>query len=178
MSIFDIVLIGLLAFGAFKGYRKGFLLEAVAILSFVLAIIGGFKLLHWVMSLLDERFEINGELLPYISFILIFIAIVIAVNFIGKFLKKILDMTLLGSIDNLAGALLAVLKWAFGISIVLWLSNSFGISLQGSWTEGSLLYPYLLTLAPQLVDIISQVMPFASDLFDTIQELLKGDSSA
>ena len=62
MSVFDVVIIGLLVFGAFKGYRKGFLLEAVAILSFVLAIIGGFRLLHWGMSVLDERFDINGEL--------------------------------------------------------------------------------------------------------------------
>lgn len=178
MNLFDVVLFGLLAFGAFKGYRKGFLLEAVAILSFVLAIIGGFKLLHWGMSVLDERFDINGELLPYMSFILIFIVIVVAVNFVGRFLKKILDMTLLGSVDNLAGALLAVLKWAFGISIILWLSNSFGISLQGEWTEGSLLYPYLLTLAPQLVDLVSGVMPFASNLFDMIQDLLQGDSTA
>lgn len=177
MSIFDVVIIGLFAFGAFKGYRKGFLLEAVAILSFVLAIIGGFKLLHWGMSILDERFNINGELLPYLSFILIFIVIVVLVNFIGRFLKKILDMTLLGSVDNLAGALLAVLKWAFGISIILWLTNSFGISLQGDWTENSLLYPYLLTLAPRLVDLVSGVLPFATDLFDTIQELLKSDPS-
>ncbi|MEM6359566.1 MAG: CvpA family protein [Bacteroidota bacterium] len=178
MSVFDVVIIGLLVFGAFKGYRKGFLLEAVAILSFVLAIIGGFRLLHWGMSVLDERFDINGELLPYLSFILIFIVIVVGVNYIGRFLKKIIDMTLLGSVDNLAGAFLAVLKWAFGISIILWLSNSFGIDIQGNWTSDSILYPYLLSLAPRIVDIVSNVLPFASDLFDTIQDLLKSDSSS
>ncbi|MEM1406217.1 MAG: CvpA family protein [Bacteroidota bacterium] len=178
MNIFDVVIIGFLVFGAFKGYRKGFLLEAIAILSFILAIIGGFRLLHWGMSVLDEHFDINGELLPYLSFLLIFIVIVVGMNFIGRFLKKIIDMTLLGSVDNLAGALLAVLKWAFGISVILWLSNSFGMALQGTWTSDSILYPYLLTLAPRIVDMVSNVMPFASDLFETIQDLLKSDSSA
>ncbi len=178
MSIFDIVIIGLLAFGAFKGYRKGFLLEVVAILSFILAIIGGFKLLHWGMSILSDRFEINGELLPYIAFLLIFIVIVLAVNFLGKVLKRIVDMTLLGSLDNVAGACLAILKWGFGISIILWLSNSFGISPSDDWTEDSLLFPYLLTLAPRLVDLVSGVLPFATDLFDTIQELLSSDPAS
>ncbi|MEM7107232.1 MAG: CvpA family protein [Bacteroidota bacterium] len=177
MSIFDIVLISLLAFAAFKGYRRGFLLEAVAILAFVLAVIGGFRLMHWGMSVLSEHFTLTAELLPYISFLLIFISVVIAVNLLGNFLKRILDMTLLGSIDNIAGALLAVLKWAFGISILLWLSHSFGVSFQGSWTEGSLLFPYFLTLSPRLVDLVSEVLPFARDLFDSIQELLESDST-
>ncbi|MEM6523093.1 MAG: CvpA family protein [Bacteroidota bacterium] len=175
MSLFDLVLVGLLAFGAYKGFRKGFLLEAIAVLSFVLAIIGGFRLMHWGMSVLSERFDLNGQILPYISFLLIFVSIVIAVNLLGKFLKTILDMTLLGSIDNLAGALLAILKWAFGISILLWLSNSFGISVEGSWTNNSLILPYLLTLAPKVVDLVSEVLPFASDLFDSITELVKSD---
>ncbi len=178
MNTLDIVLLALLLFGAFKGYQKGFLLEAVAILSFLLGIIGGFKLLHWGMSVLDERFDINGELLPYLSFILIFISIVILVNLLGKVVKRIVDMTLLGSVDNLAGALLAVFKWAFGISVVFWLSNSFGLNMPSSWTEGSFLYSYLLTFAPQMVEVISGVLPFADDLFQKIRELLQGDPNS
>ena len=88
--------------------------------------------MHWGMDILDQYFDISGDLLPYISFIVIFIVIILVVNLIGKIFKKIIDLTLLGALDNAAGAMLSVLKWAFGISIILWLSSSFGLELDAS----------------------------------------------
>ena len=46
-----------LVFGAVMGFRKGFLLEIVGILAFVLGIIGGFKLMELGMTYLDDYFE-------------------------------------------------------------------------------------------------------------------------
>ena len=147
----------------------------IAVAAFILAVIGGFKLLHWGMDLLGRYLNLHGEILPYVSFLLIFIAIILIVNMLGKFLKKIIDMTLLGPVDSIAGALVSMVKWAFGISIIFWLSNSFGLAFPGSWADQSILYPYLLTFAPQVVDLLSGVLPFTDDLFQMIRELLQGD---
>ncbi|UII27876.1 CvpA family protein [Fulvivirga maritima] len=175
MSIIDIVLLGFILFGAYKGYSKGFLLEIITVLAFVLAVIGGLKLLHEGMSFLESNFNLSGELLPYISFVLIFILIVFLVHMLGKGLKKILDLTLLGSLDNLAGAVLGILKWTFGLSVILWLSTSFGLELPDKWMVNSVVYPYVLIFAPTMVEYCSVIVPFAHDLFDTIKEMLEGD---
>ena len=145
------------------------------ILAFVLAVIGGFKLLHLGMAFLNAQFNIDGQWLPYLSFLIIFICIILIINLLGKFLKKILNMTLLGSVDNIAGAIVAVLKWSFGISVLFWLTNSFGIQPPDSWTNQSVLYPFLITWAPQLVEYFSFVVPFAEDLFQMVRELLQND---
>ncbi|MBL6449731.1 CvpA family protein [Fulvivirga sp. 29W222] len=178
MNTLDIILLVPLAYGAYRGFKKGFLLEVIAILAFVLAVIGGFKLLHLGMNFLDQHFNISGELLPYVAFILIFIVIILLVNLLGKLVKKVVDMTLLGSVDNLAGAILSVLKWAFGISIVLWLSNSFGVEIPHLYTEESWLYPYILPFAPAVVEHFSALVPFAHDLFETIKNMLQGGSTS
>ncbi len=178
MNKLDLIILAPILFGAYQGYKKGFVLEVIAILSFILAIIGGFKLMHWGMDTLDVYFDISGDLLPYISFIVIFILIILAVNLIGKGFKKIIDLTLLGSLDNLAGAMLAILKWAFGISILLWLSASFGLELDASWTAGSFLYEKIISFAPALVEYVTMVIPFTHDLFDHIQQLLSGNSTS
>lgn len=178
MNTFDIILLIPLVYGAYRGFRKGFLLEVIAIFAFILAIIGGFKLLHLGMDLLDQYFNISGELLPYAAFIIIFILIILLVNLLGKVLKKVVDMTLLGAVDNLAGAILSVIKWAFGISIILWLTSSFGPAIPEEYTEGSMLYPYILPFAPVVVEYFSAFMPFAHDLFDTIKTMLQGDTTS
>lgn len=178
MSTIDIILLVPLVYGAYQGFRKGFLLEVIAILAFILAIVGGFKLLHIGMDLLNDNFNISGKLLPYIAFVVIFLAIILGINLLGKALKKIIDLTLLGTVDNLAGLVVSVLKWAFGLSIILWLTDSFGVALPEGWTEDALLYPIILPLAPRVVELLSGFMPFAHDLFDMIKELLQGDTAS
>jgi len=167
-----------IAYGAYHGFKKGFLLEVIAILAFILAIIGGFKLLHLGMTFLDETFNLKGDLLPYVAFVIIFIGIILGVNLLGKALKKVIDLTLLGTVDNLAGLLVAILKWAFGLSVILWLTDSFGMELPEKWVENSLLYPVILPLAPQVVEFLSGLMPFAHDLFDVVKSFLQGDSAS
>ena len=148
-------------------------MEVVTVLAFVLAIIGGFKLLHSGMAFLNTQFDIHGQLLPYLSFILIFIGIVLIVNLLGKLLKKVLNMTLLGPVDSIAGAIIAMIKWSFGISVLFWLTHSFGLQLPAGWTENSVFYPFLITWAPRVVAYFSSILPFAEDLFQLIRELLQ-----
>lgn len=178
MNTLDLVLLAPLIYGAYNGFKKGFILEIISVLAFIIAIIGSFGLLHWGVDILSQHFDISGKLLPYVSFILIFIGIVIAVNLIGKLLKKIVDFTLLGPVDKMAGAIVSFLKWAFGLSIIVWLTDSFGLTLLEDWKQDSLLYPYLLPFGPLVVDLFSSLMPFAQDLFESIKEMLQGASSS
>lgn len=170
MSTLDIILIVILGFGAISGFRKGFVMEVVSILAFILAIIGAFKLLQVGMDFIQENFQLSGKLLPYLTFILIFIAIVILVNLVGKSVKKMLDMTLLGSFDNLAGAIVGLFKWAFGISVLIWIFNYFQINPISTYGEDSIVYPLVVSFAPMVVEYISVLLPFAKDLFSSVKE--------
>ncbi|KYG78144.1 CvpA family protein [Roseivirga spongicola] len=171
MKTLDIILLIPLVFGAVLGFRKGLLLEIFGVLAFVLAIIGGFKLMETGMVYLSEYFEDFDQLLPFISFLVIFLAIIILVNMLGKLLKKMIDLTLLGGFDKFAGAILGLVKWAIGVSILLWLVNNFGIELPGQ-EEELVLYPFLTELGPKLIASLDVVLPFAQEMLDSIKELL------
>lgn len=172
MNLFDVIIIVLLLIGANSGYRKGFILEILAFFAFIIAIIGGFYLLHLGMDLLTNYFNLSGKSLPLISFILIFIAIILSVNFVGRMLKKVIDMTMLGSIDNLTGALIGILKWAFGISILLWLSSAVGFQ-SNAFIKESRLIPYIEPIAPKVIEYVSFLIPYVQQIFDVIREMLE-----
>jgi membrane protein required for colicin V production len=171
LKTLDIILLIPLVFGAVLGFRKGLLLEIFGVLAFVLAIIGGFKLMETGMVYLSEYFENFDQLLPFISFLVIFLAIIILVNMLGKLLKKMIDLTLLGGFDKFAGAILGLVKWAIGVSILLWLVNNFGIELPGQ-EEELVLYPFLTELGPKLIASLDVVLPFVQEMLDSIKELL------
>ena len=108
MSIIDIIILVPLVVGALGGFRKGFIMEIVSLLALILAVIGGFHFLHWGISMLQEQFDLSGKFVPFLSFVLIFVIIIILVNAVGKVLKKVMQMAFLGGVDKAAGAVLGL----------------------------------------------------------------------
>ena len=146
-------------------------MELVALLSLVLGIMGAFRLMQLGMVWLEGRMGEFQALAPFVAFLGIFIIIVVLVNLLGRALKSLLDLTLLGSVDKFVGALVGLLKWAFGISIVLWLLQLGDIIIPIEQQEASLLYPYIVQFAPWVVEMASALLPFAQDLVDQIKGL-------
>jgi membrane protein required for colicin V production len=169
----DLILLIPLLIGAYAGYRRGLIMELVGIIALVLAVLGAFKLLHTGIQFLSRYIPEYSNFIPFIAFIGIFIGILILVNIIGRLTKKFLDLTILGTFDNFAGAIIGIFKWAFLTSIILWLSLQVNLTIPDHLTENSWLYPYIVDFAPMVGDYISAIFPFADDLFESIKDLFK-----
>lgn len=165
MSKADIVLLIMIAFGAISGYRSGFLMSLISLLAIVLGVLGGFKLMGLGMIYLQEHFNADKTVLPYISFCAIFIIIVVAVGLIGKVIKATIDKTFLGQLDQAMGLVLGILKTMFMLSIVLWILDSLKWSPRPEWTDGSWLYPFTAKLAPELTAWLGSFIPIFREIF-------------
>jgi membrane protein required for colicin V production len=161
----DILLIAIFIIAAFNGYREGFLMELFSLLALLLGVLGSFKLLGWAIVFLDGRFGIDDKYLPYISFAVVFIIIVIAVRLLGNLIKFSIDRTFLGSVDQIAGCLLGVIRSAFILSVLLWLADSFKVTIPDKWATDSWLLPKVAAFAPQLTDWLGEFFPFFHDVF-------------
>ncbi|MEQ1584747.1 MAG: CvpA family protein [Cyclobacteriaceae bacterium] len=165
MSKADIVIAIILAAGAFLGYKRGFLMELFFLLAIVLGVFAGFKLMGLGVEYLTHKFNADTEVLPYISFLVIFVIVVLVVVFIGGRIKNSMDKSFLGRMDAIAGALLGLVKYAFSISIILWLVDSFKISLPSDWVNDSKLYPLVAQVAPTLASFFGDFLPFFKETF-------------
>lgn len=175
MGTLDILIIIPLLFGAYRGFSKGLLVEIVGLIAFVLAILVGIKFLPLGIGFLVEHFGQLSTFIPYAAFILLFIGTLLLINLLGKLLKKILDMTLLGKVDNLVGALVGILKWAFLLSLLLWLSASVGIHVPLDLREDTMIYPVIEGFAPMAVDRLGNFVPFIEGLIETVNEMFEGE---
>lgn len=137
----------------------------ISLVAIVLGIFGGFKLMGEGMLFLQREFNADKSVLPYLSFLLIFILIVVIVNILGKIIKASISRTFLGTMDEAMGAILGVCKWLFMLSVVLWILDSLEYNLSEEWTEGSLLYPYTVIFATELAGWVSEVLPFFKETF-------------
>lgn len=165
MSGVDILLILIIIFGAYKGYQEGFLMTLVSLLAIILGVLGGFKLMGYTMVLLADKFNVDNTVLPYISFGIVFLLIVLLVSLAGRSLKASMDKNFLGRIDQAAGAALGLLKVVFMASVLIWIISSLKISPKESWIENSWLYPKIAVFAPRLTSWIGKLLPVFKDIF-------------
>ncbi|MBC7922441.1 MAG: CvpA family protein [Ferruginibacter sp.] len=165
------LIIGLFLFwGAYQGYRRGLLLEIIAVAAFVIAVVVSLKLLNVSLSMLSPYVGGNRRFLPYFGFSVIFFPIVFLVNRLGGLLRNSLRYTLLGRFDSLAGAIVGIFTWAFGVSVFLWLVGAVGIVFPLATTGGSYLYPYIKPIAPFVLRKASVLFPLGGDLIDSFRK--------
>lgn len=165
MSGIDIVLALLILIGAYHGYKAGFLLELFSLIAIVLGVLAGFKFMGWAMIVLGEKVNINENVLPYVAFAAVFIAVVIIVNLLGKLVKASVDKSFLGPVDEIGGALVGLVRTTFVFSIALWIVDSLKLAFVSEWTEDSWLYPMVAGVAPKFTHWISGFFPFFKDVF-------------
>lgn len=173
VNIVDLIILVILGFAAYKGYQKGLFISLLSVVAFILSIVLAFVLLDWGVDLLGNYIEGFKGLLPYLAFIVLFGVVALLINLAGTLAKKALDLTLLGSLDNLAGAALGVIKWIFGVSLLIWLTHTVGIELPGEMHESSWLYSRVEPVAPWVIDSFSEYWPFIKSLFESIKERLQ-----
>jgi membrane protein required for colicin V production len=165
LSKIDIFLAVIILIGAYSGYKEGFLMGLISLVGLVLGVFLGFKLMGEGMEFLEKEFNADQTTLPYISFFIIFIIVVVLVSLLGRAIRNSIDKTFLGRVDESMGVVLGAFKTMFMLSIILWIADSLKYSPQSEWTEGSWLYPFTAKLAPDLAGWMAQFLPFFREIF-------------
>lgn len=154
MNLLDIIFLVPLAWFAYKGFQKGFIIELCSLIALILGIYFAINFSNYASDLLVNNFDIGEKYLSISAFVITFIAIVVGVFFIGKILEKFIDVLMLGFINHIAGAAFGILKAAFLISIILWIINSFDFTnsiIKSEQKANSMLYENLEMLAPTII---------------------------
>ncbi len=160
MNYFDIIILIPMLWGAFKGFKKGLIIEVASLVALFLGIWGGVKFSSISAKYLSEMFDISEKIMPLISFAITFILIIISVFALAKMLQKIVKLVALGLANKITGAVFGALKFALIISVILNLVNNINAEInfiEPEMQNSSLLYEPVskvaLIIIPGLKDI-------------------------
>ena len=161
MQTLDIILILPLVWGAYRGFRNGFIIELCTLAALILGIWGAIHFSDWVAEYLVQQVDIERKYLPMVSFALTFLGIVIAINLLAKLLTTLLKAVALNGINRLAGLVFGVVKWSFLLSVLLFLWRPVQ---EGSldWPsradrQQSVLYEPMASLAPAFFPYLEEL---------------------
>lgn len=143
MNFIDILILLPLSYGAWRGFKKGFIVEIFMLLALLVGVYAGVHLSDKMTIILRDGLGISWKYLPTASFILVFLLVGAMVFFLGKVIEKVVDLTGLKLLNKLGGLFFGLIKFLYIISIFLLIEESIQIQgdvLPGKSKEESLLY--------------------------------------
>lgn len=153
MSILDIILLIVLIYAGFNGFRKGLIAQAAKLAALIVGIWGAIRFSDFTANLIAKHFTVNAQYLSLLAFAITFIALVVGVHFLGIVLEKVLKLALLGIVNKLLGMVLGFLKMALIASVILIIVDNLNVKLKfmpEGYGEKSFLYEPVKKIAPAI----------------------------
>lgn len=142
MSILDLILGIILLIFAIAGLRKGLIIEAFYLASFIVGIYGAMFFSDAVAVWMSGFIKNGGEIIAIVAFIITFIGVLILVRILGRLISSLVEAISLGFIDKIGGFFFGALKGALIISIFIMILNVLGLSpIVDEIRKDSFLYP-------------------------------------
>ncbi|MDC1106290.1 CvpA family protein [Prolixibacteraceae bacterium] len=162
MNIIDAILGVFLVYGTYQGYQKGFIVEIATFLALFVGIFGSASLSQLTEGVLVDQLNWHSEFVGLVSFVLTFILLIVGVHILAKLLTKLADIMILGSVNYVAGAVFALIKIAFILSLLLVVAEKFKPidDLVNQQTKSSSkLYKPIKLFAPSVFPMLEQIDP-------------------
>ncbi len=114
MNWIDLILLLMLGLAAWKGFRRGFIIELASLVGLVLGIWAGLRFSDRVTAALDLEVKHAA-----VAFLITFLLVLVLVVLLGHLLTKAIDIAQLSLPNKLAGIAFGALRSAFTLSIAL-----------------------------------------------------------
>ena len=167
MNLLDLFLFAPLAYGAYKGYKRGLIMSLFMLLAIVVGLYAAFQLTDVVVEWGLENLHWEKTTLMPLSFVVLFLGIGACIYFAGKLLETTLKVVKLSILNNLAGALLGILQWMYlaGTILLFVLSNDRKQQLISLQTRNaSIAIPFYTRLLQNTLPKVGETILFESYL--------------
>ena len=153
MNVLDVVILVILSYGFIKGIMKGLFVEIASLVALIGGIWGAIHFSYFVGDFLKESVAWGEKKISLVAFAVTFVAIVIAVSLLGKFLTKLADLAALGLVNKILGGVFGLLKVGLILSMLFVFFhelNSAVSFVDDETLEESSLYETVKSIAPTL----------------------------
>lgn len=119
MTGLDIILLCFLVFGVVNGLRKGLFVELASLVSLLLGIYIAIKFSGAVGHFFDGSLPDDPKTAAITAFIITFVAVVVGITLLAKFMTKIADFSGLGLLNRVLGGFFGLLRMVLVLSVLL-----------------------------------------------------------
>ena len=159
MNWIDAAIVIILIISLVTGFINGLVKEVASLAALILGIWGAIKFSGFTAGKLYEWFDMSGQYVGIIAFIVTFGIIVVVIHFIGILANKLIDAVSLGFMNRLLGIVFGVFKSVLILSVFFVILNAIDARkpfLPKETIEKSIFFNPISDIAPALFPIIGE----------------------
>ncbi len=167
--ILDIIAITIIIAFFIRGYMKGIIIAAFSVLALILGTLAALRLSERLATYLLEEGIVTSAWSQVISYIILFVGVILLVRLIAKALDSTMKAVMLGWLNKSIGGLLYAFLGAMIWSALLWLGAEMSFIKQ-EHISASVTYEHIQPLAPWVADKVGYLIPMIKDVFADLEE--------
>ena len=167
--LIDIIIAVFLVIAIIKGVQRGFIIAIFSVIAIVIGLAAAMKLSTLAASYLDDSVNVSARWLPLISFIVVFLGVVILVRLGANLLQKTVEIAFLGWLNRLGGAIVYILIYMVVLSVLFFYTEQLHLVKKETLAE-SKLYPRIRPIGPYVINGLGEFIPFFKDMFEKLKQ--------
>ena len=167
MNHVDIVLLLVLGLGVWSGFKKGFIISLFDVIGLGLGVYGGIHFSDAFAEWLKTTFNIGIDWLPFSSFLVTLLLILLAVHLLARAITKVLKLAMLGTLNKVGGAIFGLARSVLFVSLALLVLHPLNKKSQfvsDEALEASVLYTPIYLTATTVIPAL-----LTSDFFEYLE---------
>ncbi len=159
MNWIDFIIVIILGISLIRGFTEGLVKEVASLAALILGIWGAIRFSNFTAAKLYDWFDLTGQYVGIIAFIVTFGVIVVLVHFIGIFVDNIVKAVSLTFLNRLLGVVFGLFKSVLILSVFFVILNAIDARrsfLPKEKIEESMFYNSISDVAPALFPIIGE----------------------
>lgn len=159
MSYVDIAILIPMLYAAYKGIKKGFIIEIATLIALIVGIYGALHFSFYTEGLLTDKTDLNAKYVPLTAMALTFIALVIGIHFLARFIEKLVKLVALGLVNRIFGMVFSLTKMGLIISFLLVFINSLDEKynlIAAETKQNSMLYEPFSAFGPMILPMVTE----------------------
>lgn len=166
--LIDLIFAVLILIAIIKGYQKGLIIALFSIVAFIIGLAAAIKLSAVTASYVKDQVNISSKWLPFIAFIIVFIAVVVLIRLGGKLIEKAIQVVLLGWLNRMGGIILYSVIYTLIFSIFIYYAEKLQL-LQPPVIRSSQIYSFIQPWGPAVINGFGKIIPLFKDMFSELE---------
>jgi membrane protein required for colicin V production len=173
--IIDIIVAVILILAIIRGFRQGLIVALFSVIAFIVGLAAAMKLSVVVAGYIGKAVDISDKWLPIISFVVVFLIVVLLVRWGAAFIQKTVEFAMLGWVNRLGGILLYTGLYVLIFSILVFYADQLKF-IKPETKADSVTYSYIEPLGPKLMEGIGKIIPVFKGMFQDLEDFFDGVS--
>jgi membrane protein required for colicin V production len=166
--IVDIIYLIIVIMAIWKGYKRGFIVGVFSFAAIFVGLAAAIKFSVIVSGWLQSNTNISGQWLPFVSFLIVMIAVMILIGWLARLLQASMELVMLGWLNRAGGILFYLVLYTIIFSIVLFYATQMGI-LKTETVASSPTYSMIEPWGPKAIEMLGTLVPVFKNMFQDLK---------